>query len=912
MLMNRGVDKKNDKNSEVFDHCAVSLWEEDLSGLQVLIKDWRSRGIRDLRAYLGSHHRIFNEAIRAIRVVDVNEAALQLYETEDKKKLLGPLEDILTAETIPTLMEFIIAITEGRKNFEGEAAAMSLKGRRLDLFVKVFIPGETDEYGDALMSMLDITGHKRLQRDLEEERTLLRAVVDSIPDQIFIKDKEKKFVLANQALAHWAGFANPDELVGKSDFDLFPSDIAQEYRKDDEAVLASGMARPNIEEQIGSRSGSLGWALTTKVPVRTQDGTVVGLVGIVRDVTERRRVEEALRESEEMYRTIFTEAPVGIFHSTPGGKLLTVNPTFARMMGYGTPEQIIEEVNKKNIAEVLFEDPRHRLAIVEALVRNPGWQRVESRYRRKNGSIMVAQLTARAFVPLGSEGSELEGFIEDITARRWAEQDLAWERSLFTALMENLPDYVYFKDRASRLTRVSRSHASALGLKDPSEAIGKTDADFFSEVHAQKALADEQQIIKTGNPMLDIEERETRKGQPDAWVITSKIPLSSPQGDIIGTFGISHDITERKKLEAKNQELAMLVGSANDAIVCTDLERRITVWNKGAERTFGYSAEEMIGTTISSLIPPECEEETRIVGEQVVQGEQTTHFETTRLCKDGARITVSMTFSAIRDPRGQIVGLASTARDVTAQKALEAQLSRVHRLESLAILSGGIAHQFNNINTITKGYLDLIRSQKSLPARSKSYADAALAGVQKAVNITDRLLMLTDPKPAVSTTVKLDVLARTMAALQKERMEEENVQLVLELSDTPPVAADESRLKFVLSSLIGNAIDSLLGRPVRTLTIRTGSTEDGVFFEVEDSGCGIPAADLPKLFMPFYSAKGEWAPPGSPQAKLKGVGLSLAVSNMSVSDHGGRIDVRSTEGVGSTFRVVLPTQGPGT
>ena len=114
------------------------------------------------------------------------------------------------------------------------------------------------------------------------------------------------------------------------------------------------------------------------------------------------------------------------------------------------------------------------------------------------------------------------------------------------------------------------------------------------------------------------------------------------------------------------------------------------------------------------------------------------------------------------------------------------------------------------------------------------------------------------------------------------------------------------RLKFVLSSLIVNALDSLLDRPVRTVNIRTGSTKDAAWFEVEDSGCGIPKEDLPRIFSPFFSAKGDWAPHGSPQARLKGVGLSLAISSSTVSEYGGRIEVQSTKGAGSTFRVILP------
>ena len=495
--------------------------------------------------------------------------------------------------------------------------------------------------------------------------------------------------------------------------------------------------------------------------------------------------------------------------------------------------------------------------------------------------------------------------------RRQAEAAVAWERSLCNMLIENLPDYIYFKDLASKFIRTSVSHARVLGLRDPSEALGKTDADFYDADHALKALEDEQKIISTGTPLINIEERETYPNRPDTWAITTKMPLRDAQGEIIDTLGIMHDITERKQLEVKNQQLATLVESADDAIVGLDLDRRITVWNKGAERLYGYTVEEMTGTATSSLIPPGLEDEARLMRERVMRGEQITHYETTRLRKDGSKIIVSLTLSAVRDPEGRIVGMASVARDITAEKALQVQLNRAQRLEGLATLARGVAHQFNNINTVVRGYLDLLRSEGRLPARLASYVEAASAGVRKAVDITDRLLALTEAAGGSLNTVRLDVLARGLLPLHQKRIEEEKIQLVLNLAETAPVQGDEKRMKFVLSCLIGNALDSLLDRPSRMVSIRTGNTKDAAYFEIEDSGCGISAEDLTRIFSPFFSAKGEWAAPGSSQAKLKGVGLSLAISSTTVSEYGGMIEVQSTSGAGSTFRVVMPIAQPG-
>jgi PAS domain S-box-containing protein len=511
-------------------------------------------------------------------------------------------------------------------------------------------------------------------------------------------------------------------------------------------------------------------------------------------------------------------------------------------------------------------------------------------------------------MPLRGRAGPVIGLIgigHDVTEHRRLETDLAWERSLLGMLMEYLPDYIYFKDKESRFIRTSRSHARALGLKDPAEAVGKTDADFYRSDYAMQALRDELQAL-SGIPVVDIEERESYPNRPDTWALTTKMPLRDPKGEIIGTFGITHDITVRKQLEEKNRQLAALVEFADDAIIGISLDSRITVWNSGAERIYGYTAEEMLGGPSYLLVPPDGLEEARHITATIVKGGQISHFEAVRIRKDGTRILVSASISAIRDSAGNVVGMASTARDITAQKEIEAQMNRAQRLESLATLSGGIAHQFNNINSVVIGYLDLIHAEKSLPGQTSSYLAAATVALQKSVDITDRLLALTDRPDFAPRSVRLDLLARSALTAHEARIREGTIRVEADLPEIPAVPCDESRLRFVFASLIANALDSLLDRPAPMIRIATGRVEKSVFFEVADSGCGIPEADLPRIFSPFFSAKGEWAPPLSPQARIRGVGLSLAISSMTVSEYGGRIEVHSTPDVGSTFRVVLP------
>ena len=158
------------------------------------------------------------------------------------------------------------------------------------------------------------------------------------------------------------------------------------------------------------------------------------------------------------------------------------------------------------------------------------------------------------------------GISRDVTKRRLAEEELAQEQYLMRTLMDNLPDHIYFKDHESRFIRINKSHALSFGLNDSSQAIGKTDFDFFTGEHAQQAYEDEQKIIRTGQ-LLSTEEKETHHDRPDTWASTIKLPLIDNDRNIIGTFGISRDITKHKLAEEEiklKNELLQIINAEKD------------------------------------------------------------------------------------------------------------------------------------------------------------------------------------------------------------------------------------------------------------------------------------------------------------------------------------------------------------
>ena len=1025
------------KDRSIFEHSAVSLWEEDISGLRALIREWQSRKVSDLHAYLLAHPSLVRKGIKAIRVVDVNEATLRLYGAKSRKDLLGPLDITLDAESLKDFIELFVAVAEGRALLEQESSALTLSGKRLSILLRAFIPAEKDAYHYMLVNVIDVTEHKELEKRLIREQAMTRTVIDSVPDHIFVKDRAGRFTLVNKTMLDLTGRKSPEEIIGKTDHEVFPQSTADRFRADDTKIMKSGRARTNFEEEIFTAAGARQWVLTTKVPLRDSSGKVTGIVGVARDITERRKLERrieeersllrevitnvpdgiflkdregrfivanraiaelmqehdpemligktdfdfypndmalefeaderevigkgeklinheeprtaegtlrwilttkvpvrdaegtvsglvgitrdisslkeaeaALRQSEEDFRAIFMDAPVGIFRSTFDGKLITVNPAFARMLGYDSPEHLIETVNRKSAGEVIYADPTRRSHVIEDIERTPGWLKIQNRYRHRNGRVVIVNLMTRVRTSPDSSRNELEGFAEDITDRVRAEEELSRQRALLVALLDSSPDSIYFKDRDGRYILNNNAHAAMLGARDPAEMRGKTDLDYFPPAEARESLHDEQLVMQTRQPLINKVEKHAWLGRPTLWVAATKTPLKDENGEIVGTFGISRDITEGREIEEKNLRLAEMVDSSNDAIIGMDTSYMVTSWNKGAEKVFGYTAEEVFGTSITRLLPPELLAREPEIREKVRQEGNLQHLETSVTRKDGKTVYVSTSISLVKDGSGQTVGVTCIARDVTAQRALEVQIIRAQRLESLGTLAAGIAHQFNNINTAVKGYLDFVSQDQSLPAGARSYIKEALKAVQRAVDITERLQGLTSASVASPERITLDEAVRSLLPLFEKQMEKEGISITVDLGQTAPILASHGMLSFVLASLISNSIHALIDCPSPAIAVRTRVAGDFSCLEVSDTGCGISPDNTRRIFTPFFTTKGEWAEPGSSQARVKGIGLSLSVCQSAVAESGGWIEVESTKGTGTTFRVFLPAAAP--
>jgi PAS domain S-box-containing protein len=261
----------------------------------------------------------------------------------------------------------------------------------------------------------------------DDERNRLRALIDNIPDFMYVKDKQSRFVIANAHTARVLGANSAEELLGRTDFDFFPPELASAFRADEQQVMRSGQPLYNREEEGIDSAGNETYVLTTKVPIRDRNGQITGVAGVGRDISERKKSEDALREGERSYREIFDEAIIGMFQSTPEGRFVNVNRAMAGIFGFDSPEEMVASVD--NISRQLYVDPKRHHEFRTVMDRLGSMLSLESEVYRKDGSKIWIASSGRA-VRKNRVVVRYEGMAEDITERKMLRNQLLQAQKL--------------------------------------------------------------------------------------------------------------------------------------------------------------------------------------------------------------------------------------------------------------------------------------------------------------------------------------------------------------------------------------------------------------------------------------------------------------------------------------------------
>ena len=513
----------------------------------------------------------------------------------------------------------------------------------------------------------------RLRRELEELRlrdpdALLQALMDQAPDQIYFKDLNSRFIRASRAVAESFRMGDPGQLKGMSDFDFFSEEHANRAFGDEQDIIRSGRPKVDLEEQETWPDGSVTWVSTTKMPLRALDGTLLGTFGISRDITARKRAEEALRISEEKLRMVFDHGVDGFLLGSPEGVILEANRAACTMTGRARAELVGLHISAIFTPESQVRSP-FRFDLLKA-----GQKVVSERdVVRSDGSTLPTEMHTK-MMPDGS----YQAILRDISERREAEAALRESEASYRGLFDSVLEDIYIQDRDGRFLDVNRGTERTYGhpreyfLGRGPEDLAAPGRNDLAQVARQLRLAFE------GEPQRF--EFWGIRASGEVFPKEVRLALAQYFGQQV-VIALAHDISERKSAEKAIQDSERhyreLMERLQEGFAMADTEERFVAANPAAAAIFGVT-DGLAGHALGEFVAPEAMADMARRTEERRQG-VLGHYELPIRRPDGSERILSLSVSPWLSEDGTYLGSSGLFQDITEQKQAEQALRESER-----------------------------------------------------------------------------------------------------------------------------------------------------------------------------------------------------------------------------------------
>ena len=882
----------------------------------------------------------------------------------------------------------------------------------------------------------DVTDKKAAEEDLRKSRATLDLVLNTIPQSVFWKDRGGRYLGCNQAFARDVGLEDPARILGKTDFDLpWTAEDAEAYRADDREVVESGRPKRHILEPLQKPDGSRLWIDTTKVPLWSETGDVVGVLGVYEDVTERKLMEQRLAESTRMLNDVIDTIPVRVFWKDRDGRYLGCNRSFAVDAGRELPENVIGlddlSLAWKDQAEAYRADDRSVIERDEAKIN----------YEEPMSSDGGPKWLRTSKIPLKDSEGRIYGILgvyEDITERRDLEERLRQAN----LVVENSPAVLFrWKAEEGWPTLLVSENVAQFGYTR--EELLSGDVPFAAMVFPgdlERVAAEVRQKTDQGLDRYEQEYRIVTRDGSIRWVDDRTKVIRGPDGGVEEYQGVLIDITERKKAEAElarslNFQEALL-DAVPTAVFYKDREGRYLGCNKVFTEIMGVESNQVRGKTVQELWPGDMAETYHRKDLELMNAPERQTYEYKVKDKNGVERPVIFTKDVFRDDRGEVTGIVGAFLDITerrrseeelkslndtleqrirdrtreldkmnsslvkANEELQSALETLHeaqdslvqseKLAALGQLIAGIAHELNTplgaivssnqslihlignrleeasrtvaglsqevlawFNTALKSSLDvrfleeetsgrfrrrkglverlevcgrpisgrlldalldlrldedpsipgLVRDHPDFPeavyaldtlSSIKKISDVIAVAADKCSNVVSALLYYVRNEDAqdASSRVEIPKELDSLLTLYTNKTKY-GVRIEKDYGCPGLVKGNRNQLNQVWMNLIQNALQAMDFRGTLGLSVREGDSR--IVVEVRDTGPGVPVHLREKIFEPFFTTK----------KSGEGTGLGLDICRRIVEKHRGRIELESEPG-NTVFRVLLP------
>ena len=823
------------------------------------------------------------------------------------------------------------------------------------LDVTVFpIRDARERISNAVIQHMDITERKHSEMALHNQMEFLETMINTIPTPIYYKDAEGVYLGCNIQYASMIIGLPKERIIGRTILDLIgtiPHDLAQRCHAQDMELIHMPGFRV-YDEAILCPEGTVRNYVFSKATYTDSQGHVSGMVGIMLDISERKQVEQVLKESERnlsirnTIAEIFLACPVEEMYGEVLKVLLDITRSKHGLFGFMDEEMtlvvpsFIGNIENTRISEKILRIPWAALSgeiIGQAIAEK------KSIFSNMPGAvpeghilidcvlvvpIVFQKMTIGVFVVANKasgygdhEQRLMEGIAEQVApilharlqrekeeqGRKQAEEAQRSQVFFLQQLLDSIPPPVFYKDIQGVYLGCNKAYLEFMGLaKD--QIVEKTVFDLAPKDLAELYLKADTELFN--NPGVQVYETSVSHADGSRHdVIFNKATYVGSDGNIAGLVGVILDITERKRVERillrQNEALEQSI----DGIAMIGLDNDILYVNPAWAAMHAYTPDELKGVNLSIFHTPEQMENEVLPCLKAAREKGSYRAEIGHRKKDGTIFPTRMSCVGLKDTQGNPIGQVVFSRDITEELRLESLLRQAQKMEAVGQLAGGIAHDFNNMLSTILGYADLLLSE--IKSGNKYYQEILQIkrSAERAKDLTWQLLAFSRKQVLEMKTVDL---RQVISDFQKilRRTIREDIMIKVVPAETPKfIRVDASKIDQILMNLGINAQDAMPHGGTITIEI-TDAVLDEAYTEIHpgaspgkyimiafsDTGSGIDHRTLDHIFEPFFTTK----------EVGKGTGLGLATVYGIVKQHGGYIMAYSEPGMGTTFKMYLP------
>jgi PAS domain S-box-containing protein len=754
----------------------------------------------------------------------------------------------------------------------------------------------------------DITERVQMENRLKEANRKLKMLFDTAMEGIAVVDEQENLTFVNRTFADMLGYEE-DKLVGMNLQRFVDRQGFKEIRKQTKIRKKGKVSR--YELAMFGKDGKCCIFHVSATPLWNEDGSFSGSLAIVMDVTERKRMEEKLREREEKFRKIFENANDGLIYLDTSGRILDLNEKAAQTFGGSKEEFLGKHFTKVGVFSL--RDITKLLGYFARILRGKeGYTNIRIKNKKDQ----------ELYLECSSSIMRIEGKIvgilvvaRDITERKKMEEKLRESEERWRSLVKNAPSIIMIVDREGKIQFINRTVIDA----SPEKVVGRSVYDFIDPRHHDVVRKTIRQVFETGEGS-SYEIRGTGAGDHASWYATQVGPIKR-DGQTVSVTLITLDITERKKVEEalrkSESESRTLLENLPQKIFFKDKNSVYISCNENYARDLKIHRDEIAGKTDYDFYPKKLAEKYRADDKRIMISGKAENIEEEYI-QDGQEVFVHTAKTPVKDEKGNVVGILGIFWDITERKQMQQkieeysqqlevlvekrtrqlkeaqeQLIKSERLAAIGQVAAMVGHDIRNpltgISSATY-YLKTKLSQK-MDTKSKEMLELIEKDIQYANKIIADLV-------EYSREMKLELTETTPKSIMKNALFlvkiPENVQIADLTQNKPKAKLDVDKMERVFSNLIKNAVDAM--PEGGKIAISSKESDGNVEIMFVDNGIGMAKEVLERIWTPFFTTK------------ARGMGLGLPICKRIVEAHGGNISAESVVGKGSMFTVTLPIE----